>query len=200
MISIDQLKIKQVTGKDLKKYLSKLGELRIRVFREYPYLYDGSKEYEREYLQKYVESEHSIAVLIFDGSDLVGCSTAIPLSDESDAFQRPFLKASITPDSVFYCGESVLLKDYRGLGVYKHFFTKRENHAQKLEKFDLIVFCAVVRPDDHPLRPKNYQPLDPVWKKFGYSKNPSLKAKFAWKDLNESEETEKEMVFWTKSL
>jgi len=199
-MDIHQLELKQVTGLNIKKYLDQIGELRIQIFREFPYLYDGNKEYEKEYLQKYLETEDSLAVLLFDGNNLAGCSTAIPLEDESDAFRDPFLKAGIDPKKVFYCGESVLRKEYRGLGIYKHFFTEREKHARKLGRFDLITFCAVVRPNDHPLKPENYEPLDPVWKKYGYSKNPSLKAKFAWKDLNESEETEKEMVFWTKPL
>ena len=199
-MDIHQLELKQVTGLNIKKYLDQIGELRIQIFREFPYLYDGNKEYEKEYLQKYLETDDSLALLLFDGNNLVGCSTGIPLEDESSAFRDPFLKAGIDPQKVFYCGESVLRKEYRGLGIYKHFFTEREKHARKLGRFDLITFCAVVRPNDHPLKPENYEPLDPVWKKYGYSKNPSLKAKFAWKDLNESEETEKEMVFWTKPL
>jgi len=199
-MDIHQLELKQVTGLNIKKYLDQIGELRIQIFREFPYLYDGNKEYEKEYLQKYLETDDSLALLLFDGNNLVGCSTGIPLEDESSAFRDPFLKAGIDPQKVFYCGESVLRKEYRGLGIYKHFFTEREKHARNLGRFDLITFCAVVRPNNHPLKPDNYEPLDPVWEKYGYRKQPSIKAMFPWKDLNEPDESEKEMIFWTKPL
>lgn len=187
-------------GKKLKPYLKEIGKLRIRVFREFPYLYDGSAEYEREYLQKYIESDRSIAVMAFDNDKLVGCSTAIPLADESEAFQKPFIEAGISPETVFYCGESVLLKEYRGLGIYKHFFKEREHHAKRIGDFDLITFCAVSRPEDHPLRPNDYTPLDRVWEKYGYQKREELRTTFPWKDLDETKESDKEMVFWTKKL
>ncbi len=194
------IKKKTVYGYQISPYLKQIGDLRIRVFREFPYLYDGSEEYEQEYLQKYVESNESIAALIFDDDRLVGASTGIPLQDESDDFKKPFMEQNYDPEKVFYCGESILLPDYRGLGLYSHFFFERENHARILGKFDLITFCAVRREKAHPLRPENFTPLDPVWRKYGYQLQTELKAYFPWKDINKSKETKKEMIFWTKEL
>ena len=191
---------KTVYGLQIKSYLQQIGELRIQVFKEFPYLYDGSEKYEREYLHKYTDSNDSIAALIFDHERLVGVTTGIPLVDESDDFKRPFTAQGYDPKNVFYCGESILLPDYRGLGLYKHFFSERERHAKSLSRFNLITFCAVVREKDHPLRPENYSPLDPIWEKYGYKKQPHLKAYFPWKDINQEQETKKEMVFWTKEL
>ena len=42
-------------GAALEPWLDALGKLRITVFREYPYLNDGTLEYEREYLKTYAE-------------------------------------------------------------------------------------------------------------------------------------------------
>lgn len=98
---VNNLIIRRVTAKGIEPYLNKIGELRIQVFREFPYLYDGDVEYEKEYLQKYLDSDESIAVLVFDKDNMVGCSTALPLEDESEAFQTPFLTAGIDPKTVF---------------------------------------------------------------------------------------------------
>jgi len=194
------IKKKTVYGSQISPYLKQIGELRITVFREFPYLYDGSKEYEQKYLQKYVESNESVAVLIFDNDRLVGASTGIPFQDEDEDFKNPYKMQNYDLEKIFYCAESILLPDYRGLGIYSHFFSEREHHAKTLGRFNLITFCAVQREKSHPLLPENYTPLDPVWRKYGYKQQTELRAYFPWKDINKSKESKKEMIFWTKEL
>ena len=58
------LTIHEIGGAELEPWLEALGGLRIRVFREFPYLYDGSLEYEREYLGVYQRCERSRIVLV----------------------------------------------------------------------------------------------------------------------------------------
>ncbi len=174
--------------------------MRITVFREYPYLYDGSAEYEEEYLETYLRSENSVAVLALDGDTVVGASTGLPLIEETAEFQAPFREHGYDLTRVFYCGESVLLKDYRGGGVYRQFFAGRENHARQLGGFELCAFCCVQRPADHPRRPPEYEPLDGVWRHFGYEERPELQTRFAWKEVDEPAESAKPMVFWTRRL
>lgn len=96
-------------------------------------------------------------------------------------------------------GESVLLPEYRGKGLYKAFFTGREAHALKLG-YTWSAFCGVVRPDDHPLKPKDHLPLDDIWRRFGYAPRPELVARFTWKDIDEPSPTPKPMRFWLKDL
>jgi hypothetical protein len=192
--------IKSVHGKEIEPFLADLAHLRIEIFREYPYLYDGSMEYEESYLQTYIQSKDSLAVLVFNGTKLVGASTGVPMSDETDDFRRPFEKNGYDTSDIFYFGESVLKKEYRGLGIYSSFFSVRENHARNLNRFSRVCFCAVERKDNHPLKPEHYQPLDPIWTKFGYKKHPGLQTTYTWKDINEDHETEKKMIFWLKKL
>lgn len=192
--------LQNVRGKEIEPYLEDLAALRIEVFREFPYLYDGTIEYEKKYLQTYVDSPESLAILIFDGDQIVGASTGLPLMDETDEFKVPFLRHGYRPERIFYCGESILKKKYRGRGIYSTFMINREEHARSIGRFETICFCGVVRPDDHPLRPENYRPLDPVWTQFGYQKNPKLYTHYHWKDLNEKNESAKKMIFWLKPL
>lgn len=194
------LKIQSVSGEALKDYIPALAALRIRVFREFPYLYDGDLAYEEEYLNTYVQAPDSVIVLVFDGDEVVGASTAIPMANETVEFKQPFIDAGYNPNGIFYCGESVLLPQYRGQGVGVAFFEQREAHAAKLGGFTHSCFCAVERPEDHPRRPADYEPLDRFWQKRGYHKTPELATTYSWKDLDEAEQSAKPMTFWMKAL
>lgn len=193
------IQIKQLQGSEILPYLSLLGHLRIQIFRDYPYLYDGNRTYEETYLQTYADCPESIMVIVEDGERLVGASTAIPLVYETDAIQQPFTQKGIDVRQVFYFGESVLLKPYRGQNVYRHFFQLREQAAREYGSC-FATFCAVERPQDHPRKPRNYQSLEPVWQHFGYQKQRHLTAYFDWKDIDEAKESAKPLVFWQKQF
>jgi GNAT superfamily N-acetyltransferase len=191
--------IHPLRGTQLAPWLDALGELRIRVFREFPYLYEGSLDYEREYLRTYLEAPDSLVVMVTDSSgNVVGATTCLPMRQEEHEFQMPFRNAGIDTDRVFYFGESLLLPEWRGRGLGKMFFDRREQHARGLG-YDITAFCAVDRSDDHPLRPAGFRPLDGFWRSRGYSKQPHLQATFSWKETGEETETPKTLTFWTKS-
>ncbi|HWO99466.1 MAG TPA: GNAT family N-acetyltransferase [Methylococcus sp.] len=196
----ETITVESLSGKAIEDCIPDLARLRIEVFRDFPYLYEGNLEYEEKYLRTYIESPESIVVLARDGERVIGASTGLPLEHETEEFQKPFREHGYDPSRIFYCAESVLLKEYRGRGIYKKFFEGRESHALRLGRFDYCTFCCVQRPADHPLRPSDYVPLDAVWTRFGYVKHPELVAYYAWKDVGEPDETLKPMVFWIKSL
>ena len=192
------IRIKRLSGDDLQTYIPDLARLRIEVFRDFPYLYDGDVNYEQQYLQTYINCPESVIVLAFDQESIIGASTAIPLKYETDEVKKPFIVHGFNPEEVFYCGESVLNKAYRGLGLGVRFFEQREAHAQDLGGFKHITFCCVNRAIDHPRRPADYVPLDAFWNKRGYVKHPELTTTYTWKDLDEAEASPKLMTFWLK--
>jgi GNAT superfamily N-acetyltransferase len=122
------------------------------------------------------------------------------MREHADEFAEPFAKAGYDIDKIFYCGESVLLKSHRGHGLGNTFFDEREAHARRLGGFTHSTFCRVVRPDNHPLKPADYRPLDPFWRKRGYAPVEGVVASYAWKDVDQAEETEHPMQFWMKAL
>ncbi|SMY08020.1 GNAT family N-acetyltransferase [Flavimaricola marinus] len=189
--------VRPLTGADLEAVLPDLARLRIAVFRDWPYLYDGDFDYEHRYLQSYRESRGAILVGAFDGARLVGAATGTPLEDHADDFAAAFEGERLT--EIFYCAESVLLPEYRGQGIGHRFFDLREDHARALGR-RISVFCAVVRPDDHPSRPAGYRPLDGFWTARGYAPLPGVVARYSWTDLGQPAETAKDMQFWGRSL
>lgn len=188
------------TGAAIASVFDDLAQLRIAVFKAFPYLYEGSIDYEKEYLKVYAESENAFLFAVYDGNKMVGATTCIPLTDETPEVQEPFINAGIELESVFYFGESILLPEYRGLGLGHRFFDERETHARSFDTCKITSFCSVVREENHPLKPSDYQPLDKFWIKRGYQKEPLLKSNFEWLDIGESQPTQKEMIYWTKQL
>ncbi len=193
------LTIAPLNGEELQAALPELARLRLTVFRAWPYLYDGSLAYEAEYLTAYVRSAGAIVVGVRDDGRLVGAATGAPMEDHADEFAAPFAERDVDLREIFYCGESVLLPDYRGQGIGHAFFDAREEHARRLGR-RWSCFCAVVRPDDHPLKPADDRPLDAFWEKRGYRKMPGMLAWFDWKDVDQPDETRKPMQFWIREL
>lgn len=194
-----KLTLQVVKGTQILPYISDLAKLRINIFKDYPYLYVGNDEYEANYLKTYIQCPECVMVLAFDEKKVIGASTAIPLEFESHEFQQPFLEHGKDIKDIFYLGESLLLPDYRGKGIYSRFFELREKAAREYG-CHITVFASVQRAPDDPRRPSDYQPLDPIWNHFGYEKHPELIAFYPWQEMGENTSSPKQLVFWLKKL
>lgn len=194
------LQIEILDSSTAKKYLEEIAQLRMTVFRDFPYLYDGNIAYERSYLETYFQSPGARVVLCRDGERVVGASTVIPMRDEDENLKAPLRAAGIDPAEVMYFGESVLLSSYRGRGAGKAFFVERLKHAQSTPGIRKAAFCAVQRPANHPLRPQGHQPLDGLWHSFGFHPVPGLTCTMTWKQIDEPHESAKTLQFWLRDL
>ena len=179
--------------------LDDLARLRTDVFAEWPYLYAGSLDYERDYVATYRNAQNAILVAAKDGDRIVGAATGTPMEDHASDFAAPFAATGIPLTDIFYCAESVLLPDYRGQGAGHVFFDMREAKAKALGR-RYVAFCSVMRPEDHPARPADYRPLDEFWRKRGYEKLDGVVARFKWTDHGDAEQSEKPLQFWMKAL
>lgn len=193
------LRVEPLTGDQLLAALDDVARLRIRVFRDWPYLYDGNLDYERRYLAAYRESPGAVLVGAFDGDTLVGASTGTPMEDHAAEFGAALAGTGVPLGDIFYCAESVLLPAYRGRGLGHRFFDLREAHARAMGRTH-VAFCSVARPADHPARPADYRPLDAFWEGRGYRPVPGAVAHYAWKDIGDTAETRKPLRFWMRAL
>ena len=196
---MQKLRFEVLTDAALDAALDGVAALRIEIFRSWPYLYDGDVDYERRYLETYRTSRGVILVGAFDGDRLVGAATGTPMADHAAEFAAPLEGWGPELDEIFYCAESLILPEYRGQGAGHRFFDFREEHARKLG-FGYSVFCGVVRPADHPLRPADARDLAPFWRARGYAPLEGRVARFAWKDLDSDTETEKPLQLWGRRL
>lgn len=194
------IRVETLTGAAFAGALPALADLRIEVFRDWPYLYAGTLDDERSYLDKFAATAGSVIVAAFDSGRIVGCATAAPLLGHEPEFAAPFLAAGYDPTTIFYFGESVLRRAYRGRGIGHAFFDHREAAARCVPGVTHTAFCGVVRPADHPARPADYVPLDGFWQKRGYAKVDGLVARYDWTDVGDGAKTSKPMQFWMRAL
>ena len=188
------MEILRLHGAEIEAHWRELGELRLEVFRGYPYLYEGTLEYEHDYLKSYWQSPHSRVVLVRDQGKAVGASTGLPLADEQIEFRQPFAH----PEDYFYLGESVLLPAYRGRRLGHFFFDEREERARQLGGFRFTCFCAVERGLEE--QPADYRPLQPFWTQRGYQHHPELRCRFSWQDVGQCQPSLKELSFWIRPI
>lgn len=193
------LKILCLKGQEIVSYIPDLAKLRIDIFKNYPYFYEGDLAYEFTYLKTYTKCSESFMVVVLDGESVIGASTAIPLQFETAECQKPFLEHNMEIQNIFYLGESLLLPTYRGQGIYKIFFNEREKAAKKYG-CEITTFCSIDRPIDDPRKPADYISLVDIWHRFGYKKHPEICAYYKWKEIGETTESEKPMIFWMKNL
>ncbi len=100
------LRLETVTGGPaaLRPLLPTLARLRIAVFREWPYLYDGDAAYEERHLAVYAESPGAAMVLALAGDEPVGVATCQPLAEAAEEVRGAFARRGIDPARVCYFG------------------------------------------------------------------------------------------------
>ncbi|MEZ5796760.1 MAG: GNAT family N-acetyltransferase [Paracoccaceae bacterium] len=196
---MDEVTVRALTGADLDAALEGVAALRIAVFRDWPYLYDGSLEYERQYLQTYRDSPGALLVAAFHQGRLVGASTSTPMEDHAEAFAEPLKATGLPLERILYGAESVVLPGFRGRGLGHRFFELREDHARRLGRTH-VAFCSVMRPESHPMRPATFRTNDAFWRGRGYAPLPGVFAEFSWKDVGDAAETKKPLQFWMRAL
>jgi GNAT superfamily N-acetyltransferase len=200
MRHIAGIDIQAYVGKAVLPVVDELAGLRIAVFRDWPYLYDGDRDHERDYLASYAASARSICVVARDETGtIVGASTAMPLADAGEVFHAPFLERGIALDEVFYFGESVLLEPWRGRGVGHAFFDAREAHAVAAG-FRVTAFCSVRRGLDDPRKPPVQRRNDAFWLGRGYKPVNGMSCTLSWKEPGDIAATPHTLDFWMREL
>jgi hypothetical protein len=189
------IKIRTLIGPGIKTYIQSIAKVRQMVLSEIPYLQLGGPETDLKYLKHISLSKDSIAVLVFDGSKIIGVSTGAPLSEELPGFQEPFIKRGLPVDDYYYFGFSALLKPYRSRGIAHHFFNLREEHVRHLKRFNKICFTSLIPPKGL-VRPTEQTNLETFWQKRGYVEHPEMKCLYPILDSHFSIA----LKFWIKDF
>lgn len=125
------LSLEVFKGPKAKFYWKNIAALRIEAFKDFPYLYEGSLAYEKEYLDIYFNSNRSSILLLFDKDEIVGFSSSIPLEEEMEDIKHPFLEKGIDLQKYFYIGEVIITPSYRGKHLWK-IIQYHKSFAQKM--------------------------------------------------------------------
>jgi len=80
-IDAAELEVQSFVGPEVEAHLDEVARLRLSVFRDFPYLYDGTPDEERSYLRTYAQAASSLFVLASHRGRIVGASTAVGLPE-----------------------------------------------------------------------------------------------------------------------
>ncbi|MDR3647154.1 MAG: GNAT family N-acetyltransferase [Candidatus Babeliales bacterium] len=196
---LQELTLLKLKGPQAKKYVTDIADMRITLFKEFPYLYEGAYSYEEEYLQTYFNSDEANILLVLDKDKVVGFSSSIPLAEESQDLKAPFNEKELYIKDYFYIGEVMLQPAYRGRGILRKFLEFHENQALK-NGYKYTVFMTVDRENNHPSKPKDYKSLDNIWKHFGYVILPELKISLDWPQVGTNIYTNNKLSIWLKDI
>lgn len=185
---------------ELNASMEDVARLRMTVFRDYPYSYDGTLEYEQEYLEQYISTNRSVVIVAKDGDRVVGSITGIPLNETFGECKSLFVEQGIPMDSIYYLGEITLLKEYRGKEIGANMYKLFEQFVRDAGVYRQIALCEVIPQENDPRKPPDYFCLDEFWTTREFVKQPQLVAYYSWREVGGEEEFYHPMVFWLKDL
>jgi GNAT superfamily N-acetyltransferase len=191
------LTVETLRGAEILPHLEDLARLRVSVFREWPYLYEGDPAYEDGYLRTYADSGRAVIVLARHRDAVVGAASALPLSAEPDSVQAPVRCLGWDVGRTFYFGESVLDAPWRGRGLGHAFMDARLAEAER-QGMTSAVFCAVRRSATDPRRPANARDLGTFWRRRGFVPL-GVSCAFRWTEIG-GEEADNPMDFWGRQV
>lgn len=191
-------------GKDAAEYIDYVSQLRIDIFKEYPYLYEGELEYEKQYMHGYTTDKKSMIAVAKVNGELAGVSTGIPLISDSEIVadaKNVFAKQNVEVGDYYYYGEVIVLPKFRGHGITTKLYSEQNQLIQEWG-FKHVCILTVVREENHSLKPKDYKSPDGMWKHLGFFRNdltidyhwPTIHPDKSVKDVNNT------LEFWTKNL
>ena len=187
-----------LTGTAIAEVRDEVATLRLEIFREYPYLYQGRREDERKYLGTYAEAPDACVILAYDGDAVIGAVAGMPLIHEDAQMRDAFAGTAFPLSEAYYVGELLFRPAYRNGGLGRKLLARLESHIRSLGGYTLT--CATVeRPDDHPLRPRDYIPITRFLARTGFARLPGVTTHFMWRETD-GIVRDHPMQFWGKQL
>jgi len=197
------MEVKLLKGFEITPFIEEVSKLRIKFFREFPYLYEGNMDYELEYMQGFANNENSLLCIVEVDSKVVACLTGMPLASEADILkgcEKQFEELGHLPSELFYFGEAIVLPEFRGKALTKSMHDKMLESA-KANGFSKSCLATVIREKDDPRRPENYWSVYSLCRDLGYCKVPIVMP-FSWPTIQPNGDTVEKMndlKFWLKS-
>lgn len=176
-----------------------LADLRLEIFREYPYLYDGCREKELVYVRSYSEAPDACLLTATVAGAVVGAASGMPLVHADEQLRLAIVAAGLDPAALYYVGELLLLPAYRGAQLGTQLFARLESRVRALHRYGGIVCATVVRPADHPLRPAGYLPIARFMARHDFRLLAGARVTFSWQELD-GVRRDHPLQLWLKEL
>ena len=189
------VEIVRYSGKNLASAIGVLAEFRLRYFREFPYLYVGTEQGEREHLAGYMANPTTRLLIARDRNaddKVVGVAVGTMLSTETEILRQigeSLQCYEIVPERSYYFGEMIFDPEYRHQGTGKRMLEMLKN-AGREQGADRFCFLAVARDDSDPRRPADRIDSELIFRKFGFVKT-DIFVTFEWPTIQLDGQVEK---------
>lgn len=186
------------------KYMDDWIDLSLEGYREYPYLYEGTRESEAEYFAFYSRQPRLVMVVAKHNVDkrIIGVLAGMPLAEERDNKTKPFANAGENPADYFYIAECVVAAAFRSQGIARTMYELFEQYVHELQPpYRYLTVCGIER-EVNPewYIPEQHNPLYVLAPRYGWERYPTVQSCFYWQDVGSEVETGHTMVFWRKEL
>lgn len=198
------LRLETHLGPAILPYVRDVAAMRIEGFRDFPYLYEGTYEYEAKYLEGYAKEPRAMLIRVLDGDRLAAVATSTPLASSADIVAEAperFAALGHDPATFYYYAEILVKKAFRGRGIAEMIYRERERWAKQWG-YENLCLAVVQRPPDHPLRPADYKSPERIWIRHGFTKT-SVEIVYNWPTIlpgGKVEELDNPMTFWMRVL
>ncbi|MES2607121.1 MAG: hypothetical protein V4544_00060 [Pseudomonadota bacterium] len=159
--------VELLAGSAIEPYIEKMTEFRLKYFRVYPYLCEGTREEEMTSVRRYIDSASGHILVLKDENDnFGGFLTGISILESS--YSSEFSAVLPCPEKAFYIGELIFAESFRGRdGIQKclEYF-----HLIKEMGYESVCCITVQRAEDHPLKPDKYRDVSVLCKVLGFKK------------------------------
>lgn len=164
--------VKIFTKEAVNEFLPFVATIRINIFKEYPYLYEGNFDEEMVDLESCAQLTDNAIAIAYHHETPVGFLYGIPLVEFAPHFENPvvelFNDKKLSPETCYYFADIIILPEHRGKNLSKKLFDALETYAQE-QGYTSASFITESH-DIHPLKPLDYKSLDPLWSSLQYKK------------------------------
>lgn len=187
--------------------ITQLAHMRATYFKEYPYLYDGSLDYEENYLGEYKEKAiDGYLVQAFHEKNsekkLVGILTGCGFCSDIEIVRdgaKLFEEKNISTQDRYYLGEAIIIPEYQHKKILPRMLYKLGQKVIQLQKYTSLCFLTVIREENDARKPEGYKSTDQLWGKLGCYKA-DVTCSFEWPTIMPDKSVQNifnDVEFWT---
>ncbi len=191
-------------GDHLEQLIPEIAKARLELFKEFPYLYEGTYENESKYLKDFACNPKSIILTAHEGDKLIAFVTATAVEsgfELTEAIKDLMQGQGIDTGKYFYISEMMVYPEFRSFELQNKLKKDIENYALK-NNYSKTCFLSVFRENDHPLRPERYKEVSRLWKFNKYHKT-EISTEFEWNTVQKDSESKlmnNRLDLWEKEL
>lgn len=181
-----------------------MARLHVACLSGWPYFTNPDVAYHARAFRNLLTTAGDTALVVTakDGSAIVGTTAGARMLPDGQFFAAIMKAKGLSIRRTYWITQMTILPEYRGSGASNSLSYMREDYARGTGLYQRIAFSAIVRPDDHPLKPAGYVPYDEMWNKRGYFRVPDADVQVRYADTADAPgvATEKTLQLWIKEL